>query len=103
MIEKLAHAGEGWRAPTPFTISTMTYKVAVKAPAERADKLPLFHLYPYVLCVLHHKLSILCKLTFGTIPLPTQHRVLLHWNNTLVTLQIIHIHLHRAIKTLTYE
>jgi hypothetical protein len=54
MIEKLAHAGEGWRAPTPFTISTMTYKVAVKAPAERADKLPLFHLYPYVLCVLHN-------------------------------------------------
>jgi hypothetical protein len=29
---------------------TITYKVAVYAPAERADTLILFHLYPYVLC-----------------------------------------------------
>jgi hypothetical protein len=33
--------------PPAFTIFTITYKVAVYAPAERADKNPLFHLYPY--------------------------------------------------------
>jgi hypothetical protein len=52
MIEKSALAGEGGgegRArPSPLTISTITYKVAVYAPAERADALPLFLLYPYV-------------------------------------------------------
>jgi hypothetical protein len=36
--------------PPPFTIVNITYKVAVYAPAERADTVPLFHLYPYVLC-----------------------------------------------------
>ncbi len=40
----------GARLP-PFTIFTITYKVTVYAPAERADTLPLFHLYPYDLCV----------------------------------------------------
>jgi hypothetical protein len=37
--------------PTHFTIPSITYKVVVYAPAERADILPLFLLYPYVLCV----------------------------------------------------
>jgi hypothetical protein len=49
MMEKLAQAGEGQGArPPPFTIFTITNKVAVYAPAERADTLPLF--LPYVLC-----------------------------------------------------
>ncbi len=64
MIEKLAHAcgvGGGARPP-PYIITIMTYKVAVNAPAERAEKLPLFHINLYVLCVLRHKLSIPCKL-----------------------------------------
>jgi hypothetical protein len=38
MMEKLAQAGEGGGArPPPFTIFTITYKVAVYAPAESAD------------------------------------------------------------------
>ncbi len=43
MMEKLAQTGEG--APT---ISTISFKVVVYAPAEteRADTLPLFLLYP---------------------------------------------------------
>jgi hypothetical protein len=46
MMEKLAPAGEGGGAcPYPFTLITITYKVAVYAPAERADTLTLFHLY----------------------------------------------------------
>jgi hypothetical protein len=50
MMEKLARAGEGWGLrPLPLTIVTIMYKVAVYAPAERADTLPQF-LYPYVLC-----------------------------------------------------
>jgi hypothetical protein len=38
-------------APAPFTLFTITYKVAVDTPAERADTLPLFHLYPYMYSV----------------------------------------------------
>ncbi len=47
---KSAQAGEGGgsRRPPLFTISTITYKVVVFAPAERADTLPLFILYPYM-------------------------------------------------------
>jgi hypothetical protein len=47
---KSAQAGEGGgsRHPPLFTISTITYKVEVFAPAERADTLPLFLLYPYM-------------------------------------------------------
>ncbi len=49
MMEKLAQAGKGGGAcPPPFTIVTITHKVAVYAPAEQADTLPLFHLYPYI-------------------------------------------------------
>jgi hypothetical protein len=45
MMEKIAHAGEGGGStPTPFQPITITYNVAVYAPAERADTLPVFHL-----------------------------------------------------------
>jgi hypothetical protein len=37
--------------PTPLSTSTITYKVAVYAPAERAETLPLFLLYPYMYSV----------------------------------------------------
>ncbi len=47
---RLVRGGGGSR-PYPFTIFTITYKVAVSAPAERADPLTLFHLYPYVYSV----------------------------------------------------
>jgi hypothetical protein len=39
----------GWRmpiCPPPLTIYTITHKVVVYAPAERAETLPLFLLYP---------------------------------------------------------
>ncbi len=46
MMEKLAQAGEGGgNPPTPFQPITIKYNVAVYAPAERADTLPVFHLY----------------------------------------------------------
>jgi hypothetical protein len=50
MMEKLSQAGEGGGGgarPPPFTIFTITNKIAVYAPAERADTLHLFHLYLY--------------------------------------------------------
>jgi hypothetical protein len=51
MMENFAQVGEGWGAcPSPFTLVTIMYKVAVYAPAKRADALPLFQLYPFVLC-----------------------------------------------------
>jgi hypothetical protein len=41
MMEKLTQAGEvGGASPPPFTIFTIMFKVAVYAPAERADTLP---------------------------------------------------------------
>ncbi len=40
----------GARLP-PFTISTITFKVVMYAPAERADKLPLFLLCPHMYSV----------------------------------------------------
>jgi hypothetical protein len=41
MMEKLAQACEAEGArPTPFTISTITYKVVVYIPAAREDTLP---------------------------------------------------------------
>jgi hypothetical protein len=46
---KISWWGWGVNAHPPLTIFTITYKVAVYAQAERADTLPLFHLYPYVL------------------------------------------------------
>jgi len=53
MEENVAQAGEGGvrgAHPTPFTIVTIKYKVAVYLPAERADIFTLFHLYTYLLC-----------------------------------------------------
>ena len=48
MMEKSGLAGKGRGCtPTLFTLFTITYKVAVYAPAERADTLHQFHLYPY--------------------------------------------------------
>ncbi len=47
MMEKSVQPGEdGGTHPLPFTISTITYKVAMYALAERADTLPLFLLHP---------------------------------------------------------
>jgi hypothetical protein len=52
MMEKLAQPGEvGGVLPPPFTMSTITYKVVVYAPAERADTLTLFLLYPFLYSV----------------------------------------------------
>ena len=54
MMEKSALAGEGGGCkPTPFTIFTIKYKVAVYAPAERADTVPpsISSLPDNVLCV----------------------------------------------------
>ncbi len=42
----------GGARPSPFTISTMAYKVVVYAPAERADIFPLLLLYPYIYSVM---------------------------------------------------
>jgi hypothetical protein len=51
-MEKSALAGEGRGArPPPFTVVTIMYKIAVYAPAEMADTLPLFHLYSYMYSV----------------------------------------------------
>ncbi len=51
MMEKSALTREVGVARLPtFTLFTITYKVAVYTPDERADTLTLFHLYPlYVL------------------------------------------------------
>ncbi len=45
---KISPGGCGW---APFTTVTITYKVAVYAPAEWADTLTLFHLYQYMYSV----------------------------------------------------
>ncbi len=53
LMEKLAQPGDsvGDKRPPLFTLSTITCKVVVYAPAERADTLPLFLLYPYMYSV----------------------------------------------------
>jgi hypothetical protein len=53
VMEKLAQAveGVGVARPPPLTISTITYKTVVYAPAERADIILLFLLYPYMYSV----------------------------------------------------
>ncbi len=48
--EKISPGWWGWCTPTRFLLFTIAYKVAVYAPVERPDTLPLFHLYP--LCTL---------------------------------------------------
>jgi hypothetical protein len=52
MIDKLAQAGKGRGVHIHPLLLIYHYvkKVAVYTPVERADTLPLFHLYPYVLC-----------------------------------------------------
>ncbi len=45
----------GGCTPSPF-LSTITSKVVVYAPAERAATLPLFLLYPYMYSVVHSEL-----------------------------------------------
>ncbi len=55
MMDKLAQSGEGGGGVArlcPFTLSTITYKFVVYAPAEKADTLPLFLLYLYKYSVL---------------------------------------------------
>ncbi len=76
-MEKSALAGEAWAGgahcrPTPFLPFTITYKVAVYAPAERTDTLSLFHLYP--ICTLWYseknpfQISISCRRRHGVRP-----------------------------------
>ncbi len=49
---KSAQPGEGGvEIPPPFTLSAITSKALVYAPAERADILPLFLIYPYMYSV----------------------------------------------------
>jgi hypothetical protein len=52
MMEKLAQPGEGWgvHAHTLSLHLPLPKLQCTYAPAERADTLILFHLYPYVLC-----------------------------------------------------
>jgi hypothetical protein len=62
-MEKLAQSGNGGGGggctPTPpFTVTTITYKVLVYAPAERASTLPLFLLYPYMYSVVEQELTV---------------------------------------------
>jgi hypothetical protein len=53
MMGKFSQPGVGVGArPSPFTISTITYKVVVYVPDERADTLPIFLLYS-VACPVH--------------------------------------------------
>jgi hypothetical protein len=54
MLVKSAHPGEGGgvhHALPHFTLSIITSKFVVYAPAERAVTLPLFLLYPYMYSV----------------------------------------------------
>ncbi len=49
MMVKSAPHGEGEGArPSLFILSTITSKVVTYTPAEMADTLPLFLLYPYM-------------------------------------------------------
>ncbi len=54
---KISPGWWGWEGggarPPPFTLFTITYKVAVYARAEREDTLSLFHLNPYTYSVVH--------------------------------------------------
>ncbi len=53
MMEKFAQPGGGGGVrPPPFATSTITDKVVVYAPAERAVALPIFLLYPYMYSVI---------------------------------------------------
>ncbi len=59
MVEKLAPAGVGGgKRPSPFTLSTITNKAVMYAPAEMADTLLLFLLYLFILCVFTFQLVV---------------------------------------------
>jgi hypothetical protein len=56
MMVKSAQPGDdawGGARPPPFTLSTIMSKVVVYAPAERADALLLFLLYPHMYSVVY--------------------------------------------------
>jgi hypothetical protein len=55
MMEELAQSG--------VSISTITYKFVVYAPAERADTLPLFLRFPYMYSVVQ-RYTVLCTVYF---------------------------------------
>ncbi len=58
----------GGTRPPPFTLFTIMYKVAVNAPAERADTLPLYRLYPYMYSVVVTQLAnVLMLMTTSTL------------------------------------
>jgi hypothetical protein len=59
-VLKSARGGGGGARPPPFTLSTITSKVAICAPAERADTLLLFLLYP-------HMTSVVVKIDIGEV------------------------------------
>jgi hypothetical protein len=73
MMEKLAQAaeGRGGARPPPFTIFTITYKVVVNAPAERAATLHVFHLYPICFLWIERKLPLNRK----QLPPPSPHQL----------------------------
>ncbi len=65
---KISHSwwGVEGACPPPFTIFTITYKVAVYAPAERADTHPpISSLTLYVLCGLYHRVHIFLEMKQG--------------------------------------
>jgi hypothetical protein len=69
MVKKFAQPGEGGGAsPSPFTISSITNKVVVYAPADRADKLPPISPLPlYDSVVLYVNCRFLGELVAGLI------------------------------------
>ncbi len=65
MMVKSAQPGEGGGARhPPFTLSTIISQVVVYAPAERADTLSLFLLYPYMYSVGAEPHIFICNSTF---------------------------------------
>jgi hypothetical protein len=80
MMEKSALAGEGGGCtptPGPFHSITIKYKVAVYTPAERADTLPVFSLYP------------ICTLWFGPFLLPGKSKIHIPKNTFLGSLKTL--------------
>jgi hypothetical protein len=69
MMEKSALAGEvGGARPPPFTLFSITYKLAVYAPAERADTLPLFFISTHI-CTLWSYVRFILKCKYCKIEL----------------------------------
>jgi hypothetical protein len=57
-------AGGGARTP-PFTLTTITSTIVVYAPAERADTIPLFLLYPYMYSVVPTDTLLIAWISFS--------------------------------------